>query len=486
LTALVDTGIGTEGPTGLSFAVLGAQATPLLASVHRHFTARLRSLGHRITGVPDTRTNAVFTSHRFGDVVDWRRAPLFTLRRRYGLAKTPPSVALVHATLDEFKATLARLRLAVNCAGAGCEWPGLLPGANRVLLEQGVRGGAILALIRLLQGQLKSLRIILVVGETRVRGAFHFDLVGAHPFARARDDEAGFYGDFVDRVLAAVQTRELTAHRQTLPAVSQQEWSRLESPVAVLRASREFGSRGLFTEMVRIADLVTVPAVSDALAAQYSEGCFGTWDPVLPGMLMTASGSGRPADKGNLTVFDLAVVAGIRADGLGALVRPVEGTPAVTPSSEAVEMLLVDEYLPRIELPWAGRVPVVRSKLHVHRGIRAFDARRIEHVALPQVSQQRLVSCATDAQAIAVAAAFRTARSLRDPADPRQLAFTVLPGHGIVVAEKWMRDKVPFQLIWEHLDAGALVIESRLPQGPHDYLDVGDHRMQIRRSCTPC
>ena len=49
------------------------------------------------------------------------------------------------------------------------------------------------------------------------------------------------------------------------------------------------------------------------------------------------------------------------------------------------------------------------------------------------------------------------------------IAFTILPGHGLFIAEKWALNKEPFELIWEATDKGELQIVSRVPQGIVDY-----------------
>jgi hypothetical protein len=230
--------------------------------------------------------------------------------------------------------------------------------------------------------------------------------------------------------------------------------------------------------MVRIADIVPVPAVTEGVASQYSEGCFATWDPTLGALVATVTGSARPVDKGEITEDDLAVIAGVREGAVGAQVREVEGRRNDPPSSEAVEMMDLDSALPRIDFHGA-RVPVVRSKLHGHRGIAGYDRRHVEFVPLEEPYYHYLVSCATDAQAQGIKGAFARSRALQDPDDPRTLAFTVLPGHGCFIAEKWIDGKVPFQAMWELMDAGSLEIESRLPQGPMWYEDAGDHRMTL-------
>jgi hypothetical protein len=80
-----------------------------------------------------------------------------------------------------------------------------------------------------------------------------------------------------------------------------------------------------------------------------------------------------------------------------------------------------------------------------------------------------IVSCATGAQAQGIKEAFARSEALQDPEDPRQVIFTVLPGHGTVIAEKWVPGKAPFELIWEYMDAGYLQVDNRVPQGPMAY-----------------
>jgi hypothetical protein len=90
------------------------------------------------------------------------------------------------------------------------------------------------------------------------------------------------------------------------------------------------------------------------------------------------------------------------------------------------------------------------------------------------------VSCATDAQARAIKDAFARSEALQNPGDPRHVVFPVLPGHGVVIVEKWVRDKTPFQVIWEYMDAGYLEIAKRIPQGPMQYIAAGGHQMVLR------
>jgi len=90
------------------------------------------------------------------------------------------------------------------------------------------------------------------------------------------------------------------------------------------------------------------------------------------------------------------------------------------------------------------------------------------------------VSCATDAQARGIKGAFARSQALRNPDDPRRLVFTVLPGHGLVMAEKWVPGKAPFQVMWEAMDTGRIVIDPRVPQGPFTYELDGQGRMTLR------
>jgi hypothetical protein len=109
---------------------------------------------------------------------------------------------------------------------------------------------------------------------------------------------------------------------------------------------------------------------------------------------------------------------------------------------------------------------VIRSKLHGHRGVQSFDRTRIEYVPLPESYLHYPVSCSTDAQYRAVQNAFSSSAALRNPEDPRQIVFTVLPGHGMVIVEKWVDGKQAFEAIWEAMDHKEIEITNHIPQGP--------------------
>jgi hypothetical protein len=467
-------------------AFVPGPTTPLLSRFADGLLRHFRRMGHHVQDAPDASTDALLTPVPFGEVLNWRRSLLFAGRKRFGLSRSPRVFTLVHVGPATLKTLLAHLERALAKPSPERDdyaFPGLAANAHRVLHEQGRRGGPMLALVRLLQAQVKSMRIVLVVGEERPLAAYHFDLVGAHPRTRA-DDEAFFYRDAVLRVVTALSTRDVTEHEVAGEPIPRARWERLVSPRAMCVAGQQLGKRGFFTEMLRIADLVPVPAVGDAVARQYSEGCFATWDPDLGALVVTATGSARPVDKGNIRQDELAVITGVRPDGRGALVRHVEGGDAVAPSSEAVELAMSDQALPTIDLgpSWGfgGPVPVIRSKLHGHRGVASYDPRRVEYAPLAPSYQHYPVSCATEAQARGVSQALAGSEALRRPDDPRRIVFTVLPGHGIVLVEKWAAGAVPFQLLWEAMDAGDLRIDARVPQGPLRYVRASNGRMELR------
>ncbi len=446
----------------------------------------LRETGHEVVSIPDDETDAIITTARFGELIGWRSSLLITARRRYGLSHNPTPFTYVSIREEDFQRYLKLFEQFIAEEKPDPEryqFPGLAPGAYRVLHEQGQRGGPILSLERLVQAQTKCLRIVLIVyNDQGIKEAYHFDLVGAYPRSKA-DDLHRFYEDIALRMVTVLSTQEVTNHEVVGDPIPREVWDRLETPAAMIRAAQELDRRGFFTEMVRIPDLVHVPAVGDAIASQYSEGCFATYDPVLQGLVATVTGSARPVDKGKIGEDDLAVIVGVKPAGDGALVRHVVGKRNDPPSSEAVEMMDMDESLPRIE--WSDgdvagqQVPVARSKLHGHRGVASFDPRYVEFIPLDPPYYNYLVSCATQAQARGIKQAFARSEALRNPEDPRQMVFTILPGHGVVMVEKWVRGKAPFEVMLEYMDAGYIQIESRIPQGKFTYVPAPDGKMVI-------
>ena len=470
-----------------SVALVPGVRSTLLDTFCSELDREFRRLGHEVSEEPHARSDAVFTTACYGEPVAWRDAVIFLMRRRYKLEHTPPVFTFVHITpadlqrmLDHFAEACAKPEL----DPADFAFDGLAPDAHKVLYEQGRRAGPMLALARLVQAQAKSIRIVLVVGDDRATDAYHFDLVGGYPRSRTDDTEANFYEDIVLRIATAITTTEITDHEAEGDPIAQSLWRALATPSAMEEAGRRFRDRDFFSDVIRVSDIVAVPpAVSDSVASQYSEGCFATWDPELKALVTTVTGSAKAVDKGNINDKELAIITGVRPDGQGALVRHVADRVNIPPSSEAVEMVEIDQPLPRVPAPdplLAGvKVPVVRSKLHGHRGVRAYDPSRVEYVALDSRYHRYLVTCATAAQAEGVKRAFARSEALQNPDDPRQVVFTVLPGHGIMIVEKWAEDKTPFQLIWEHMDAGYLELESAVPQGALDYAPDQDGRMVL-------
>jgi hypothetical protein len=467
-------------------AFVPGPTTSLLEEVASGLLHHFRLQGHRVQTTPDDRTDVILTTAPFGKPIGWRQALLFNVRRRFNLNRSPALYTLVYMPPEEFQHLLDHFRTVLAKESpdpADYAFPGLAPQAQRVLFEQGRRGGPILALERLVQAQTMSIRILLVVGNDRPMVAYHFDLVGAHPRSEAGDLKS-FYDDVALRIVTTVSAREVTQHEVVGEPVPCALWRRLSTPAAMRVAGQQLGERNFFTEMVRIADLVQVPALTDAVASQYSEGCFATWDPTLGALVATVTGSARPVDKGSITDDDLAVIVGVRPGGSGALIRRVEGKRNDPPSSEAVEMMGLDSLLPTITLDPAwnvtAQVPVARSKLHGHRGIAAYDPRRVEYVLLEPAYYHYPVSCATDAQARVVKGAFARSEAMQNPDDPRQVVFTVLPGHGVVIVEKWVPGAIPFQAIWEHMDAGYLQVDNHIPQGMMEYVPGLDGRMVLK------
>lgn len=464
-------------------------STPFMEDVVSNLLDAFQALGHTVQERPDTHTDLLLTTAPFARPLNWRNAVMFTGRRRFGLAHTPTTITLVHAHPAEFQDLLRHFQAALAkepVDPADFSFEGLAARANQTLVAQGLRGGAILSLERLLQGQAKSIRILLVIGEKTPETAYLFDLVGAHPRIQATDGKT-FYEEIALRIVTGLSTREVTQHRVAGEPIPSALWKELLTPGGMLSASRELGRRGFFTRMVRVSDIVDVPAVGAAVAEQYSEGCFATWEPRLDALIATITGSARPVEKDRISEDELAVIVGVRPDGKGAIVRHVEGKRNDPPSSEAVEMMAMDQPLPRIQFPASPQdggntfeVPVARSKLHGHRGVAAYHAGYVEFVPLDPPYYRYPVSCATEAQAEGILQAFSRAEALRNPADPRQVVFTVLPGHGVVIVEKWQAGKAPFQLIWEFMDAGFLQIEAPVPQGWFRYEREADGRHHLR------
>jgi hypothetical protein len=451
----------------ISLSYVPAQESPLLSEFTTNLLDRFRQAGHTVSDLPSPETEVLLTTAKFDQPVRWRDAMIFTARRKYKLEHSPTVFTIVEATPEEVKEKLNYFQGALKKDPPDpkdFELAGLGPEAYHTLYEQGKRGGPILSLLRTVQTQAMSIRVVLLVGYDVPEEAYVFDLVGAHPLIEAADQEQ-FYADIMGRIVTAISTREITEHEQVGDPIPAEVWEKLQTPAGMQKAGYELGKRQFFTEMIMVTNLATVPAVPDAIASQYSEGCFATWDPDINGLVTTVTGSARPVVKDQLTDDELTVIVGVRPDGRGAQIRHVEGKRNDPPSSEAVELMEMDKDLPWIKNENGLDVPVSRSKLHGHRGIITYSPEHVEHVFLEAPYYHFPVSCSTEAQAHAIYIAFTSSAVLLDPDDPRQVVFTILPGHGIVIAEKWVAGKEPFQVMWEYMDAGWLVVDNMIPQG---------------------
>lgn len=441
--------------------------TALVKEFSEKLLEKFKDAGHTVYDQPEHDIEVIITTANFFEPLRWRDAMIFNARRKYNLDHSPTIYTIIQVKPEILQEKLTYFDQVLKKVPQNPNdyvLPGLGPDAYHTLYEQGKRGGPILALQRTIQTQSMSVRVLLVVGDDHPEYAYVFDLVGAHPRVEASGDE-GFYDDLVGRMVTAMSTFEITEHQVVGELIPRQKWDSLKTPDAMQRAGHELGKRQFFTEMVLVTNMVSVPSVPDSISSQYSEGCFATWDPEIEGLITTVTGSARPIAKDELSDDELAIIVGVRPDGRGALIRHVENKRNDPPSSEAVELIDLDKGLPRIEIENGYQVPVARSKLHGHRGVSAYNAEKIEHVFLEQPYYHYPVSCSTEAQANAIQKAFSTSKALQNPDDPRQLVFTILPGHGIVIAEKWAAEKEPFQLMWEYMDAGWLVIDNMVPQG---------------------
>lgn len=462
-------------------AFVPGPTTALLEEVADGLLEQFEALGHSVDDVPGDETDVIITTAPFGTALKWRQALLFTARSRFKLEHTPAFITLLNVSTEEFRSMVAHFEQALakpEPDPADFDFPGLAPEAYRVLYEQGHRGGPMLAVERLLQVQAMSIRVLLVVGDRRPEAVYHFDLVGAFPASVLNGgSNAQMYRDAALRVVTAMSAVEIHHHQTVGDPVPRALWDEMTTPDAMCFAARELGLRNFFTDTVHISSLAQVPAVGHSVASQYSEGCFSTWDTDIDALVATVTGSARPVDKKAITEADLVVIVGVREDGMGALVRHVEDKQNDPPSSEAVEMYEMDLDLPQVRLDDGALAPVIRSKLHGHRGVLAYDPRFVEYVPLDSPYFSYPVTCGTDAQARGVRHAFARSQAFRNPADPRQVAFTILPGHGVIFGEKWIDGKAPFQVMWEYMDAGYLEIDSHVPQVAFDYAPGDDGRL---------
>ncbi|MBI4770049.1 MAG: hypothetical protein HY784_06455 [Chloroflexi bacterium] len=323
----------------------------------------------------------------------------------------------------------------------------------------------------MLQGQAKSIRVMAVIGDEggRPLRAIHYDLAGAHPTTDASDLPA-FAEETGRRILTAVCAHEVNDH-ETLPApLSMALWDSLTTPEAMIQAVKDFTRFGFFTTPIAIEKILGYRGgIGEAIAAQYSEGCYAVYEPRISGLITTATGSSRLVDKRRISRDDQAIVMGVKPDRGGARVMQVEGRGTVLPSVEAVEMMGICEAVAYSRPDQVGEMThatSARAILHGHLGVAAYDPNLVEVVSLEPLYYEYLVSCGNGALAHGTAGAFSRSAALREASDPRGLVFLEQPGHGVVIVEKWTDRPQPFSVIREALESGQLRMTMQVPQGP--------------------
>jgi hypothetical protein len=481
----------------ISIAYMPGDHTPALDLASRALLDWLRDAGCTITDQPNNGTELILTTRRYGNVVTRDEALFFNAKRQYHLSTRPQLLTMLDVPETDYQAMMEHFTKIAQMPEAEASltrYAGLGPQAADLISHQARRGGPELAFARLVQGQVLSIRVMaLRTKDGQPYRAMHFDMAGAHPVTDATDLEL-FAEDAGARVLAAVCAVEVNHHSFVDEPVSAELWESLSSPDVMVRAGSMFTQFGFFTTPLYIEKLLGYRGISDAISAQFSEGCYAVFEPDIPGLLTTASGSSRLVDKRSISRLDQAVVVGMRSDHEGAVVRPVAGMEPVVPSVEAVEMMGLCERVPHHEhLNSHGNpvnVPNVRAILHGHLGVAAFDPTKVEAVRLGPLYYTQLVSCGTGALAEGTAVAFAASESLKDLNDPRRVIFLEQPGHGVMVVEKWPpKDDgtQPFETIHDYLSSGVLQMTLEVAQGPvHWEMAAGtDGRPVMRRVTEP-
>jgi hypothetical protein len=460
----------------IEVAYLPRQQTPAVALAAEALFAWLRGIGCALVARPSNSTDLIVTTGRFGQPVSRDRALLFHAKREYQLSRRPTLLTIVDIPEVEYQAWhghFAELARLPEAEAARVQYAGLGPQAAEVIAHQARRGGPELALARYLQAQFLSIRVLaLRTLDGRPFRAVHHDLAGARPVTEAADIET-FAADAGARILAAACAREVNRHTISDEPLPAEAWDALEGPEAMLRAGPTFAAHGFFTTPFYVEKLLGYRGLSDAISAQFSEGCYAVFEPGVPGLITTATGSSRLVDKRAITRADQAVVTGLTRAGDGVVVRPVAGQESVVPSVEAVEMFSLCQAVPNHRRPNARSevvtVPNVRAILHGHLGVESYDPCRVEAVLLDPLYYTQLVSCGTGPLAAGTAAAFARSQALQDLNDPRQVIFLEQPGHGIMVAEKWPPPGSPgrpFDTIRDYLETGGLRTTLEIAQGP--------------------
>ncbi|MFQ5408185.1 MAG: hypothetical protein ACE5FI_07170 [Anaerolineales bacterium] len=429
---------------------------------------------------PTDGTDLIITTAIAGNPVERRDALFFQAKRLFKLSRRPHVLTLVSVPQVEYEMRLRQFRALASSEskGAALSFPGMGPEAIAVLRSQ-ARRGPIVAFGRYLQTQVKSIRVVALVGGDgpAPERAIHFDLAGAHAETPA-GPAAVFAKDVGRRIATQLSTHEVKEHEIVPDAVSAELWDNLKTPEAMVRAGPLFTEYGFFTDPVSVEKLLGFKGVSEVIAAQYSEGCYAAYDPDLGGLITTATGSARLVDKRAISPEDLAYVSGVRAGGDGALVGTIDGRPVVVPSVEAVELRGICDAVSKIVITnsqgEAVSVPAVRAILHGHVGVDAYNPKYVERITLDEPFYHYPVSCGTKALALGTAQAFARSQTLRDPNDPRKIVFLEQPCHGVLVAEKWTPGAEAFETIHGSLQSKRLNVSQQVPQGPITWRESGN------------
>jgi hypothetical protein len=479
----------------ISIAYVPGPLTPAVEQTVGGLLEWLQFAGCTVTDTPTAETDLILTTSRLGTLTPRDEALFFHAKRKFRLSRRPTTLTVMDVPEDDYQrwlAHFAELARQPEDALAPEQYPGLGPQAVEVIAHQARRGGPELAFSRLVQAQSLSVRVMaLRTLAGRPYRAIHFDLAGARPVTDATDPEA-FAADAGPRILAAVCAQEVKNHVFLDEPVPAALWTSLAGPDAMIRAGTAFTEFGFFTTPFYVDKLLGYRGLSDAISAQFSEGCYAVYEPALGGMITTATGSSRLVDKRSITRADQAVIVGIRPGREGALVRPVEGLDPVLPSVEAVEMLAISQavatHTRTTAQGQAVEVPNLRALLHGHLGVGAYDPNYVEMVQLDPLYYTQLVSCGTGALAQGTAAAFARSSALHRLDDPRRLVFLEQPGHGVMVAEKWAPEGQAdgaFDTIYAYLQAGHFQMTLDIPQGPIAWETVtGQDRRTLERKAS--
>ncbi len=429
--------------------------------------------GHHVQAEPDATTDLLITTMPGAIAIDRDGALLLNGKRRFKLPHRPQVLTFVDLTTAQFverQGYIDALRDLPYEAAKTVEIPGLGAHGSEVIHQQ-LQRHDLVGMARILQGQAISIRIMGLIGDADWPDyGLHIDLAGAYakiPFHNPTD----FIENLGGRIATFLNTVDVKDHIYLDEQLAAARWNTSETPNDLVRAGKTFTEYGFFTDPVDVVKLLGFRGLGDAIAAQYSEGCYATYDPDLGGLVTTATGSAKFVDKRAIKRSDTTLITGVKAGRMGALVQSIEGREQIAPSVEAVELFGVCEHAGTEQTAAGVMRPKVRSLLHGHVGVASYDAAHVECVVLDKSFYAYPVSCGTNILANATAAAFAAAEALEDTNDPRTVIFVEQPCHGIVVVERWVAGKRPFQEIEEALTNGWLVMQSHVPQSLSEYPD---------------